>query len=86
MSSESEYSLQMPFLDESESFCFGFECGQIWEEMKGNKQVDRMVHIENVRQVEMMCKRYLYTCEFTSLEDCQDWVKLNAVPSLGQQN
>jgi len=57
-----ESKMQMPFLDQSESFVFGFEAGQIWTRMEiGFKFEDYLIHNENKDQIEMICRRFNYS-------------------------
>lgn len=70
--------LLMPFVDESESFTNGFECGQIWEILsKGESITDKWIHQENTKQVEMMCRRFMYSCTIEYVSD--GWSKLTAI-------
>jgi hypothetical protein len=55
-----EYKIVMPFVDESDSFTNGFECGQIWEQMKFGMTINRMVHKTNKEQIEMMAAKNNY--------------------------
>lgn len=71
-------NLLMPFVDESENFVHGFECGQIWEKIEWRKNlVDYMFHTVNTKQVELMCQRAGY--DFTIEEIGNGWSKLNAI-------
>lgn len=72
--------LLMPFVDQSENFTNGFECGQIWEQMIEEKEIsNRPVHSVNVKQIELMCEHFGY--EF-SVTDCEDgcWHFLTCKP------
>ncbi len=65
-----DFNLVMSFNDQSNSFTHGFECGQIWEQMKSNKKFDKyLFHINNKEQIEMMCKKFLYTYSIEIIDD-----------------
>lgn len=67
----------MPFVDESPSFVHGFEIGQMWERMKHSEKIkDQLFHTVNTNQVEMMCKRFHYTCTIEKIDDT--WSRLSA--------
>lgn len=52
-------TLLMPFLDESESFTNGFECGQIWQRISEGETFEKqLIHTENKEQVEMICRSF----------------------------
>lgn len=81
----SEYGIIMPFLDPSSSFCFGFECGQIWEQLKSGKRLEQyLCHFENKAQIEMMLKRFQYKYSFEIIE--YDWMYLTAELDLSLVN
>lgn len=52
-------TLLMPFIDESETFTLGFECGQLWERIKEGECFERHpVHTKNVKQIELICRSF----------------------------
>lgn len=52
-------TLLMPFIDSSESFTNGFECGQIWQRISEGESFDRqLVHLDNQKQIEMICESF----------------------------
>jgi hypothetical protein len=52
-------TLLMPFIDESESFTNGFECGQIWQMISEGDIIGRhLVHRENIEQIELICRSF----------------------------
>ena len=56
----------MPFIDGSQSFATGFQCGQIWERLNhGDKIESQYIHADAKDQIEMICKRFhaLYKIE-----------------------
>lgn len=74
---EEDFGLIMPFKDQSNSFTFGFECGQIWEQLKATKPFDHyLFHVSNKEQVEMMCRRFHYSFMIESSDDT--WCYLTA--------
>lgn len=64
MSKEQEFKPLMPFIDESESFVHGFECGQIWQKLQGgNSFVGYTIHTENSAQIQMICDHFKLPCK-----------------------
>lgn len=52
-------TLLMPFIDESESFTNGFECGQIWEKISQGETLEKyLCHDENEEQIKMICESF----------------------------
>ncbi len=52
-------TLLMPFIDESESFTNGFECGQIWEKISQGEILEKyLCHSENEEQIKMICESF----------------------------
>lgn len=69
-------TLLMPFLDKSETYVLGFEIGQMWEKMDKNEKLENyLFHTENTKQVELMCKRFLYSYEIEIIDST--WSKIN---------
>lgn len=67
--------LLMPFIDESESFTKGFECGQLWEIIKAGNTLDKyLCHDSNTKQIEMMCD--LFNCDYIIEKVSNDWIYL----------
>ncbi len=72
------YSLIMPFVDQSNSFTFGFACGQIWETMKMGKKIEGFLFIDKCRQqIEMICQANNYSYRIECIDDTC-WCKLIA--------
>jgi hypothetical protein len=77
-----ENNLLMPFIDESESFTNGFECGQIWEKlqfikelnMHGSRIKDYLIHLENSAQIQAICDHFEVKCFITALNE--EWANL----------
>jgi hypothetical protein len=83
--SKDDYNMVMPFINQSHDFTHGFECGQIWEQMKMTKKFDNyLFHVTNKEQVEMMCKRNHYTCSIEIVDDT--WCYLTAEIDLTKAN
>ena len=81
-----DYSLQMKFIDQSAPFAYGFECGKIWEMLNINKIIIKeMIHKENQKQIEMMCRRFLYN-DITFIPVNDEWVIVNALPDISKLN
>ena len=71
--------LLMPFIGENDDpkFVRGFEAGQIWTKMQRNEKFDNyLFHTENKEQIEMMCKRFHYSCRIDKIDEC--WSSLFA--------
>lgn len=63
----------MPFVGENDDpkFVRGFEAGQIWTKMQQNEKFDNyLFHTENKEQIEMMCKRFHYSCRIDKIDEC----------------
>ena len=61
-----EMELLMPFLNDSEDFAYGFQCGQIWERLNHNDTIEgQYIHAAVKDQIEMICRRFhaTYTIE-----------------------
>lgn len=72
--------LLMPFIDESENFVNGFECGQIWQQMSLGLEIDnRPVHNNNLKQIEMIANNHGYEITFENAND-DFWHYLSAKP------
>lgn len=72
--------LLMQFLDESENFVNGFECGKLWEQISNNLEIQNLpIHSTNIEQIKLMCDSNGYICTF---EDCHDgcWHFLTCKP------
>jgi hypothetical protein len=77
-----ENKLLMPFIDESESFTNGFECGQIWEklqfikelDMPGSRIKDYLIHLENSAQIQAICDHFEVRCFIAQVSD--EWATL----------
>lgn len=64
----------MPFIDESEEFVHGFECGQVWEKLKsGGSLVGYLIHTENSAQIQMICDYYKVRCKIEVHKDDSTW-------------
>ena len=76
---EQESYLVMPFLDPSQSFTNGFECGKIWNDMETGKSFDKyLMHEANRQQVILMTKHFGYHYLFTQYDDT--WCHLHSSP------
>ena len=74
-----ENKLLMPFVGENDDpkFVRGFEAGQIWTKMQRNEKFNNyLIHTENKEQIEMMCKRFHYSCRIDKIDEC--WSSLFA--------
>lgn len=71
--------LVMPFVDESESFTNGWECGEIWAEMERGTSFDKkLIHTVNIKQINLMCEHFGYSHIIKEYDDT--WAYLTASP------
>lgn len=74
-----DYVCLMPFLDASESFVNGWECGTIWESFsKGGIFEGKIVHLANRNQLIMMADHFGYEWGFQEIDDT--WVSFTSKP------
>lgn len=74
-----ETKILMPFIEGNDDpkYVMGFEAGQIWTKMERNERFNNyLFHTENKEQIEMMCKRFHYSCRIDKIDEC--WSKLFA--------
>ena len=65
-------TLLMPFLDESETFCLGFECGQVWVKIEeGETLTGYLVHTKNIEQIKLICRSFGVECGIETVNE--DW-------------
>jgi hypothetical protein len=84
MTPNDDYSLVMPFIDQSPSFALGFECGLLYQQMAEGKTIkDEIIHTENREQVEEICRRFRY--EYEIGVSVSGWNSFNAKPT-GERN
>lgn len=65
----SEYSLVMKFVDGSDSFANGFECGLIWASLLNKTQYSFTCHRSNIDQIKEIAKHFKYQL---SIDNCFD--------------
>ena len=73
-----DYTCILQFDDQSPSFTYGFQAGQIWQLTKTNEPFDFQFCGEILELVQRMPPRCNYTFKIDSLDD--DWYNLQAVP------
>lgn len=77
----SENLLLMPFIDESEAFCNGFECGTIWAKVQdGEILIDYYIHDANIPQIDLIMSTYKCAYKIKPLRD--GWSSLTMESSL----
>lgn len=82
---EAAYGLVMRFLDGSESFCNGYECGLLDRHMAvGDSIENQAVHTANVEQIKMLANRYNYSAEFQP-SDFEEWTFFTGAPGAGAE-
>ena len=80
---EHSHSLLMPFLDETENFCLGFECGEIWTKCDKEFEFEQyVVHTKNKEQIQMICAHFGYVSKIDFFSE--DWSYLNATKFVGE--
>lgn len=63
-------TLLMPFIDNSESFTNGFECGQIWEKISQGETLDNyLCHTENEEQIILICESFGVSYKFEEVRE-----------------
>lgn len=68
--------LFLEFVDQSENFAYGFECGRIWEMIKSGETISNMVcNVANVLLIHRMCQ--MFNCDYTIDPIADDWIHLN---------
>jgi hypothetical protein len=67
---ETGYSCILEFVDPSPSFCHGFECGQLYADMKREiDPIDRTVNAESREMIVRMCASLGWAPLFQDLGD-----------------
>lgn len=68
---EPEYSLVLPFIDQSPEFCHGFECGEQYGRMKHGPRspYTHTVHTENLGQLRAIAATCGWSARFEPLDD-----------------
>lgn len=70
MSEATGYGLLIPFLNDGEDFCHGWECGIISSEMSKGRTFEKYtMHTANIKQAEVIAKHYHYTLSFENIGD-----------------
>lgn len=77
---ESEWMCVLQFDDQSTSFAYGFEAGQIWQAMGDRKPLDLLVHGENLELIQRMFVRQNYVQQIEKMEGDGEWYHLRAMP------
>ena len=77
--SEPGWELVLAFPDQSSSFCYGFEAGQIWERMKAGERIEQTVNDENREMYVRMAQAKGWRAEFERIND-DGWEMLILTP------
>jgi len=73
--SDKQSKLLMPFIDESPAFTHGFECGQVWEQLRyGKKFKHYLFHSSNIEQMHSICEHF--KCRYDIIPYNEDWSHL----------
>lgn len=68
----SENTLLMPFLDASETFTLGLECGQVWVKIEEGETLSRyLIHTKNIEQIRLICRSFGIESGIEQVND--DW-------------
>lgn len=78
MEGDSSYSLVLQFDDQSPSFAFGFQAGQIWQMTKSRAPFETSFSGENLELIQRMPTRCEY--EFIITDIGSGWYALDACP------
>lgn len=71
-----EVTLFFEFIDQSENFAYGFECGRIWEIIKSGETISEMMcNSANVLMINQMCR--MFNCNYEIEPIDENWIKLN---------
>ena len=66
----SQNTLLMPFIDESEMFTLGFECGQVWVKIEEGESLNSyLIHVKNIEQVKLICRTFGIECGIDIVDD-----------------
>lgn len=73
-----EYGLVLPFIDQSESFCLGFETGVQYARMRYGREAafEQTVHTENLGQLRAAAQRAGWEARFAPIDDT--WSTMHA--------
>jgi hypothetical protein len=72
--------LLMPFIDESESFANGFECGIIWNKIEEGETLNgHLIHVENIKQIEMICSSFGVDCGIEIVDDTWAYLTIKTI-------
>lgn len=67
-------TLLMPFVDASENFTNGFECGQIWQRISEGEAFEKqLIHSENKKQIDMICGLFGVKYTIEQSEHLPEW-------------
>lgn len=76
----------MPFIDASESFTNGFECGQIYQMMERKEVFENyLIHSCNKEQIKLIAIRFGYAITVSESIDIE-WCYLNGKIDLTKNN
>jgi hypothetical protein len=69
---DTKSTLLVPFLDETESFTLGFECGIIWSKLEKEEEItNQLIHLKNKEQIMLLCANFSL---FANVERyCDEW-------------
>jgi hypothetical protein len=78
-----EYKPYIRFTDQSPSYCYGWEMGEIFAKLKLEKRYEGLIHTANLDQLELVCKRLGYRFEIKTVGiDYEDWRQVKVTPIL----
>ena len=77
MKDSNSYSLLIPFVDGSESFTLGWECGQIYQSILDNGGYYGLAHVKNTMQIRGIVKALKCYVTFIEVKDMEDeWMTI----------
>ena len=70
-----DYSVVMPFIDQSETYTLGFECGQIFSDLDKEIYTDHMVHRKSIEQIRLIADYFECDCDIKNTS-IAEWVEI----------
>ena len=72
------YNLLIPFIDESESFTLGWECGQIYYSLVDKGCYKGLAHTKNIPQIQIITNTLKCFTKITPIPNIEDeWVEVD---------
>lgn len=76
-------TLLMPFLDASETFTLGFECGQYWQQISEGETFERqLIHTKNIKQIELICRTFGVECGIEVVDETWSYLTVKSITNV----